>query len=294
MGDLIHQKQKRIGRVDKGKMIGRESRLRFDPNQDNMEFTLDHHSEKRVIQEMLPPGTYFIGDIFYALKEKYVEVVYQNLEENVLEFKVEREDAVAGAGEGSAGAGEGAGGEAGEGDMSERLDETPGHTIVFDKVFGGKERYRDCYGHEYEVESEYLGIVPIELCQLSDDDEDIDEIGQRIEFDAPVSVYIVNGIFMLHWEGGFLKIDTKNLDYEPVEDYEYNDITFEEYMFEMVNETRDDEEAKKKNQGEYRDVENTLDYDEEELEYDDPENKPIDPALLEVRYIDEIRGEKRA
>ncbi len=263
--------------MDKGKMIGRESRLRFDSDQANMEFTLDHHSEKRVIQEVLPPGTYFIGDIFYALKEKYVEIVYQNLEENVLEFKVEEEE--------EGGAGVGAGGS--------DPDETPGHTIVFDKVFGGKERYRDCYGHEYEVESEYLGIVPIELCQLSDNDEDIDEIGQRIEFDAPVSVYIVNGIFMFHWEGGFLKIDTKNLDYEPVEDYEYNDITFEEYMFEMVNETRDDEEARKKNQGEYRDVENTLDYDEEELEYDDPENKPIDPALLEVRYIDEIRGGKR-
>ncbi len=158
--------------MDKGKMIGRESRLRFDSDQANMEFTLDHHSEKRVIQEVLPPGTYFIGDIFYALKEKYVEVVYQNLEENVLEFKVEEEE--------EGGAGVGAGGS--------DPDETPGHTIVFDKVFGGKERYRDCYGHEYEVESEYLGIVPIELCQLSDDDEDIDEIGQRIEFDAPVSV----------------------------------------------------------------------------------------------------------
>lgn len=253
-----------------------------------MEFTLDHHSEKRVIQEVLPAGTYFIGDIFYALKEKYVEIVYQNLEENVLEFKLEEEESsqsVPFEEEGS------------KGNQSvpfeDDREEVPGHTIVFDKVFGGKERYRDCYGHEYEVESEYLGIVPIELCQLSDDDDEIDEIGQRIEFDAPVSVYIVNGIFMLHWEGGFLKIDTKNLDYEPVEDYEYNDVTFEEYMFEALNETRDDEEAKRKKQGEYHEVENTLDYDEEELEYEDPENKPIDPTLLEIRYLDEIR-EKRS
>ena len=247
-----------------------------------MEFTLDHHSEKRVIQEVLPAGTYFIGDIFYALKEKYVEIVYQNLEENVLEFKLEEEE---GKGETE---GAGVAGAGSEKDDREE-DETSGHTIVFDKVFGGKERYRDCYGHEYEVESEYLGIVPIELCQLSDDDDDIDEIGQRIEFDAPVSVYIVNGIFMFHWEGGFLKIDTKNLDYDPVEDYEYNDVTFEEYMFETMHETRDDEEAKKKKQGEYHEVENTLDYDEEELEFDDPENKPIDPTLLEIRYLDDFR-----
>ncbi len=249
-----------------------------------MEFTLDHHSEKRVIQEVLPVGTYFIGDIFYALKEKYVEIVYQNLEENVLEFKLEEEGKGKEEEEGAGGAGSG-GTDPEDGDG----DETPGYTIVFDKVFGGKERYRDCYGHEYEVESEYLGIVPIELCQLSDDDDEIDEIGQRIEFDAPVSVYVVNGIFLFHWDGGFLKIDTKNLDYEPVEDYEYNDITFEEYMFEAMNETRDDEEAKKKKQGEYHEVENTLDYDEEELEYEDPENKPIDPTLLEIRYLDEIR-----
>ncbi len=219
-----------------------------------MEFSLEHNSEKKVIQESLVRGTYFIGDI-YALKDEYLEQVLENLEENVLEFSEDDEDNC--------------------------------KKIVFDKVFGGNDRYSDCYGHKYLINSEYLGIIPFEMCNLSNDDEDIDVIGQRIEFDDDINVYIVDGIFMFQWENGFLKIDTKNKDIIEVEDYEYNDVTFEEYVFERCNETNDDE-------GKKRDIyvlhENAEDYDDVDTFFEDNESKPIDPNKVERIYLETFRN----
>ncbi len=237
-----------------------------------MEFQLDHHKDRKVIQESLPSGTYFIGDIFYALKHKYVDVVYENIEENILTLEEDGKE----------------------------------YTLVFDKVFGGKNRYNDCYDHEYEVESEYLGIVPIELCDLSSNDDDINEIGQKIEFDEMVDVYIVDGVFLFHWVNekddqeetvnglklgnhqGFLKIDTKNAEVQIVDDHEYNDISYEEYIFSQVNQTKEDDETK--------DIynihtiqENVEDYDDVEKSYEDHESGHIDPNIVEVRYLDTFR-----
>ena len=254
-----------------------------------MELNLDFHKDRKVIQESLPAGTYFIGDIFYALKNKYVDIVYENIEEGILTL---------------------------EEDGSE-------YTIVFDKVFGGKDRYKDCYGHEYEVESGYLGIVPFSLCDFQKDDilnatkpeDDIHQIGQKIEFDEMVDVYIVDGIFIFHWVNsqedeveneskygnhqGFLKIDTKNAEVQIVEDHEYNDISYEEYIFSQVNQTRDDHEDK--NMENIKNIEsmfkmhtiheneNVKDFDDVEKIFEDAESKPIDPNLLNLTYLDSYR-----
>lgn len=214
-----------------------------------MELNLEHSPNRKVIQESLPSGTYFIGDIFYGLNHKYVDIVYENIEEKVLTLEEDGKE----------------------------------YTLVFDKVFGGKNRYSDCYDHEYEIESEYLGIIPIELCGLSNKDEDIDEIGQRIEFDEMVDVYIIDGIYLFHWgDNGFLKIDTKNAEVQYVDDYEYNDISYEEYM----NGTKDDDD--RKNMRSIR--ENVEDYDDVEKSYEDNETGSIDPNLLELRYLDTFRN----
>jgi hypothetical protein len=237
-----------------------------------MELNLTHNPNRKVIQHSLPSGAYFIGDIFYGLNHKYTDIVYDNIEEGVLTLE---KDGIE-------------------------------YTMVFDKVFGSKNRYTDSFEHEYEVESEYLGMVPIELCdfynELTDKENEIDdkkideinEIGQYIEFDSMVDIYIVDGIFMFHWvptedgnPGGFLKIDTKNSDVEEIEDYEYNDISYEEYMFQQVNQTKEDEEHK-----EYKSVENVEDYDDVEKTFIDNESKPIDPNILELTYLDTYRNEK--
>ncbi len=227
-----------------------------------MEFNLEHNPHRKVIQHSLPSGAYFIGDIFYGLDHKYTDAVYDNIEEGVITLEKDGTD----------------------------------YTLVFDKVFGGKNRYEDSFEHEYEVESEYLGIVPIQLCDFGEINEEkidtINEIGQYIEFDSMVDVYIVDGIFMFHWapsengesNGGFLKIDTKNAQVEEIEDYEYNDISYEEYMFQQVNQTKDDEEVK-----EYKSVENVEDFDDVEKTYIDNESKPIDPNLLQLTYLDTFR-----
>lgn len=227
-----------------------------------MEFNLEHNPHRKVIQHSLPSGAYFIGDIFYGLDHKYTDAVYDNIEEGII--SLEKDD----------------------------ID----YTLVFDKVFGGKNRYDDSFEHEYEVESEYLGIVPIQLCDFGTiDDEKIDtinEIGQYIEFDNMIDVYIVDGIFMFHWtptengdNGGFLKIDTKNAEVQEVDEYEYNDISYEEYMFEQVNQTKEDEEVK-----DYKTLENVEDFDDVEKTFIDNESKPIDPNLLELKYLDSFRS----
>ncbi len=248
----------------------------------SMELSLDHHKDRKVIQESLPSGAYFIGDIFYALKHKYVDIVYENIEERVLTLEEDGKE----------------------------------YTIVFDKVFGGNQRYTDCYEHEYEVESGYLGIVPMELCDFGCDDplrgkgsedDDIDQIGQKIEFDEMVDVYIVDGIFIFHWvqekgeeeeeangmvlgnHQGFLKIDTKNAEVPIVEDHEYNDISFEEYTFSQVNRTQDEDEEKQMDKI-YTIQENVEDYDDVERTFEDNESKPIDPNLLELHYLDSFRS----
>ncbi len=240
-----------------------------------MELNLTHNPQRKVIQHSLPSGAYFIGDIFYGLSHKYTDIVYENIEDGVLTLEKDEIE----------------------------------YTIVFDKVFGSKNRYSDSFEHEYEVESEYLGIVPIELCdfynELTDGEEkefkindkkidEINEIGQYIEFDNMVDIYIVDGIFMFHWAptddgsaGGFLKIDTKNSDVEEVEDYEYNDISYEEYMFKQVNQTKEDDEVK-----EYKSLENLEDFDDVDKTFIDNESKPIDPNILELRYLDSFRNEK--
>lgn len=236
-----------------------------------MELNLTHNPNRKVIQHSLPSGAYFIGDIFYGLNHKYTDAVYDNIEEGVITLEKNGVE----------------------------------YTLAYDKVFGGKNIYSDSFEHEYEVESEYLGIVPIELCDFSDDSmeekgsfkmndkkiDKINEIGQYIEFDSMVDVYIVDGIFMFHWaptedgdNGGFLKIDTKNAQVEEIEDYEYNDISYEEYMFQQVNQTKHDEEVK-----EYKSVENVEDFDDVEKTFIDNESKPIDPNLLQLIYLDTLR-----
>ena len=99
--------------------------------------------------------------------------------------------------------------------------------------------------------------------------------------------YIVDGTFMFQWENGFLKIDTKNKDIIEVEDYEYNDVTFEEYVFERCNETNDDE-------GKKRDIyvlhENAEDYDDVDTFFEDNESKPIDPNKVERVYLETFRN----
>ncbi len=239
-----------------------------------MEFNLEHNPHRKVIQHSLPSGAYFIGDIFYGLDHKYTDAVYDNIEEGVISLEKDGVDDSQGSLQPSA-----------------KVE----YTLAFDKVFGGKNRYSDSFEHEYEVESEYLGIVPIELCDFGTiDDEKIDtinEIGQYIEFDSMVDIYIVDGIFMFHWaptengdNGGFLKIDTKNAEINEIEDYEYNDISYEEYIFQQVNQTKDDEEVK-----EYKSLENVEDYDDVEKTFVDNESKPIDPNLLELTYLDTLR-----
>jgi hypothetical protein len=227
-----------------------------------MEFNLEHNPNRKVIQESLPSGTYFIGDIFYGLKNKYVDIVYENIEEGVLTLEEDGKE----------------------------------YTLVFDKVFGGKNRYNDCYDHEYEIESEYLGIIPIELCDLSNNDDDVNEIGQKIEFDEMIDVYIVDGIFIFHWvseksedelgnHNGFLKIDTKNADVPILDEHEYNDVSYEEFVFR----TRDENE--RKNMYTIDTIqENVEDYDDVEKSYEDNELGHIDPNIVEVRYLDTFRN----
>ncbi len=219
-----------------------------------MEFNLEYHKDRKVIQETLPSGKYFIGDLFYGLKHKYTDIVYEHIEENVITLE-DRE-----------------GNE---------------YTLVFDKVFGGCERYRDIFGHEYEVESEYLAILPVELCDLSANEDDVNEIGQIIEFDHMVDVYIVDGIFMFHWEGGFLKIDTKNAETNFVEDHEYNDITYDEYIKQSRPHEDDDE---KDGRALHVIHENAEDYDDVERTFEDDESGTIDPTILELRYLDSYRS----
>ncbi len=232
-----------------------------------MELNLDFHEDRKVIQESLPAGGYFIGDLFYGLKQKYVDIVYENIEENTLILEEDGKE----------------------------------YTLVFEKVFGGKERYKDCFGHEYEVESEYLGIIPIELCDFGEGDllkgsqtkeqmiDEINQIGQYLEFDELVDVYIVDGVFLFHWapesEGGFLKIDTKNAEVPLIDDHEYNDISYEEYLFSQVNQTKEDEKSML-----HTIQENVEDYDDVERVFQDEEAKTIDPALLELRYLDSYRS----
>lgn len=252
-----------------------------------MELNLTHNPNRKVIQHSLPSGAYFIGDIFYGLDHKYTDIVYDNIEERVLTLEKDEVDDSQGS--------------------LQPLAKVE-YTLVFDKVFGGKNSYTDSFEHEYEVESEYFGIVPFELCDFSDDlmeekentesskishkkVDKINEIGQYIEFDSMVDVYIVDGIFMFHWaptedgdNGGFLKIDTKNAQVEEIEDYEYNDMSYEEYMFEQVNQTKEDEEVK-----EYKSVENVEDFDDVEKTFVDNESNPIDPNLLQLTYLDTLR-----
>ena len=224
-----------------------------------MELNLDFHKDRKVIQESIPSGTYFIGDLFYGLNHKYTDIVYEHIDENVITLENR---------------------------------EGKEYTIVFDKVFGGKSRYSDIFGHEYEIESEYLAIIPIELCDLSENDDDINEIGQKIEFDEMVDVYIVNGIFMFHWQGGFLKIDTKNAEVQHVDDHEYHDITYDEYVFSHINRTRDDDEGEDAKDLHKLHIihENLEDYDDVEKTFHDDESGSIDPQLLEVRYLDSYRN----
>ncbi len=219
-----------------------------------MELSLNYNPEKKIIEDSLVPGTYFIGDI-YALKDEYLEQVLENLEENSLDFSE---------------------------------DDDNSRKIIFDKVFGGPNRYNDCYGHKYLINSEYLGIFPFEMCNLSNDDEDIDVIGQRLEFDEEVNVYIVDGKFMFQWENGFLKIDTKNKDIIEIEDYEYNDVNYEEFVFERYNETNDDNA---KNRDIYMLQENAEDYDDVDIIFEDNESKHIDPSLLDIRPLSSFRDE---
>ena len=65
---------------------------------------------------------------------------------------------------------------------------------------------------------------------------------------------------------------------------EYNDVSYEEYMFEQVNQTKEDEEVK-----DYKTLENVEDFDDVEKKFVDNESKPIDPNLLDsvfgISYI---------
>jgi hypothetical protein len=201
-----------------------------------------------LVQETLPAGTYFIGDLYHALNEKYEEVVTENLEERTLELEMEdEEDPLTG--------------------------EKKVYKIVFDYTFGGPGSYDDCYGKNYEIDSGLLAILPIEICDLPDDDETIDIIGQRIEFDEEVTVYFIDGVFLFHWENNLLKIDTKNKMVHEVEEYEYKDVHYDEAVF----------ATRQKGEREYVSAEDLPDFDDHAEDWEnDPENVVHSASELDV------------